>query len=253
MNKTHYDEIQKGPSSWNAYVREQRGKDEGWVANLMDADLRNANLMDADLRNANLKFANLEGAYLRGAYLKFANLEGAYLRGAYLKFANLKFANLKLSNLMDADLRNADLKDADLRNANLMDADLRNANLKLSNLEDADLKGADLRNAALDKAKFSGVPKAPTDLLQQIAVAIRMPDALDMCSYHKCNTCHCLAGWAITLTPGGKKYEAKTSSYLAGALLAPELKHLFFEDNETALGETEKYLPDDYANKEQIE
>ena len=228
MNKTHYDEIQKGPSSWNAYVREQRGKDEGWVANLMDADLRNANLMDADLRNANLKFANLEGAYLRGAYLKFANL---------------KFANLKLSNLMDADLRNADLKDADLRNANL----------KLSNLEDADLKGADLRNAALDKAKFSGVPKAPTDLLQQIAVAIRMPDALDMCSYHKCNTCHCLAGWAITLTPGGKKYEAKTSSYLAGALLAPELKHLFFEDNETALGETEKYLPDDYANKEQIE
>jgi len=198
MNKTHYDEIQKGPSSWNAYVREQRGKDEGWVANLMDADLRNANLMDADLRNANLKFANLEGAYLRGAYL-----EGAYLRGAYL--------------------------------------------------EDADLKGADLRNAALDKAKFSGVPKAPTDLLQQIAVAIRMPDALDMCSYHKCNTCHCLAGWAITLTPGGKKYEAKTSSYLAGALLAPELKHLFFEDNETALGETEKYLPDDYANKEQIE
>ena len=213
MNKTHYDEIQKGPSSWNAYVREQRGKDEGWVANLMDADLRNANLMDADLRNANLKFADLEGAYLRGAYLKFANLEGAYLKFAYL----------------------------------------RNANLKLSNLEDADLKGADLRNAALDKAKFSGVPKAPTDLLQQIAVAIRMPDALDMCSYHKCNTCHCLAGWAITLTPGGKKYEAKTSSYLAGALLAPELKHLFFEDNETALGETEKYLPDDYANKEQIE
>jgi hypothetical protein len=243
MNKTHYDEIQKGPSSWNAYVREQRGKDEGWVANLMDADLR----------NANLKFANLMDADLRNANLKFANLEGAYLRGAYLKFANLKFANLKLSNLMDADLRNADLKDADLRNANLMDADLRNANLKLSNLEDADLKGADLRNAALDKAKFSGVPKAPTDLLQQIAVAIRMPDALDMCSYHKCNTCHCLAGWAITLTPGGKKYEAKTSSYLAGALLAPELKHLFFEDNETALGETEKYLPDDYANKEQIE
>ena len=208
MNKTHYDEIQKGPSSWNAYVREQRGKDEGWVANLMDADLRNANLMDADLRNANLKFADLEGAYLRGAYLKFANLEGANLEGA---------------------------------------------NLEGANLEDADLKGADLRNAALDKAKFSGVPKAPTDLLQQIAVAIRMPDALDMCSYHKCNTCHCLAGWAITLTPGGKKYEAKTSSYLAGALLAPELKHLFFEDNETALGETEKYLPDDYANKEQIE
>ena len=67
-----------------------------------------------------------------------------------------------------------------------------------------------------------------------------------MDSWHTCDTIHCLGGWAIALTPGGKAFEDKTSQYLAAALLVPELKHWFYDTAEKALQETEKYLPEGY-------
>ena len=130
-----------------------------------------------------------------------------------------------------ADLRYADLRYADLRSADLRSADLRHADLRYANFIDADLTNADLPDC----------PQRPEDLLQKIAAAIRQPGALDMEDWH-CGTAHCLAGWAVELTPGAKEFESKTSTYLAGRLLIPELEPFFFSDNETALQETEKYL-----------
>lgn len=44
-------------------------------------------------------------------------------------------------------------------------------------------------------------------------------NALDMSSYHQCETTHCRAGWAITLHPMGRKLEAAFGPWLAGAVI----------------------------------
>ena len=85
-----------------------------------------ANLMEADLREANLRFANLMEADLREANLRFADLTGAYLReadltGAYLREANLMEADLREANLMEANLTGANLTGANLTGAKLSD------------------------------------------------------------------------------------------------------------------------------------
>lgn len=159
MNQEHYNEIKKGPKSWNAYVKAERAENPAW-------------------------------------------------------FANLRFANLQSADLQDANLQSADLRFADLQGANLQ------------------------------SAEFSDLPERPKDLLQQIAVAAHKTDGLEMGSWHTCDTRHCVAGWVITLTPGGKELEERTSPDTAGRLLAPELAHLFYEDNDTALEELKKYLPE---------
>ena len=167
---------------------------------------------------------------------KRADLIGADLRDADLIGANLRDANLRGASLRGANLRDANLRDADLRGADLRGADLRGADLR-----DANLRGADLIGASLIEAKLPECPKRPVDLLQKIAVAIRGAGCLNMLQWH-CGTAHCLAGWAVELTPGAKEFEEKTSTYLAGRMLVPELEPLFFADNETALRETEKFL-----------
>ena len=203
MNQEHYNELLKGLASWKAYMDAQREKEVFWRADLQDADLQDANLQGADLRRADLRRADLQGANLQGA-----------------------------------DLRRAGLRDADLRRAGLRDADLQGANL-----QGADLRRAGLRDADLRRAKFSGVPERPADLLQQVAVAAHKPNALGMGDWHTCETCHCIAGWAIALTPGGVEFEADTSPYLAGALLVPELAPYFFETTQDALEVLKEYLP----------
>jgi len=154
-------------------------------------------------------------------------------------------------DLRDAYLRGGDLRGGDLREADLREADLREADLREADLREADLLGANFRDADLRGTKFSDVPIRPEDLLEQIAVAIRKPGALDMYDWHTCETTHCLGGWAAYLTPGGVEFARKTSDHLAGVLLAPELAHLFYKDHVTALRETEKYLPEGYTAPEE--
>ena len=263
MHQEHYNEIRKGSESWNAYVKAHRRKELEWAA-----DLRAADLESIDLSNADLKAADLSNAKLWGNNLSNADLESANLRGAVLRFADLRDADLRFANLQGADLESANLRRADLESANLRDADLRFANLRFANLWDANLRGAvlrgadlegadlesanlrfanlrraNLRRANLEGANFSDIPDRPKDLLHQIAIAAHKTDGLNMGDWHTCETCHCVAGWAITLTLGGRELESKTSPDTAGRLLVPELAHLFYEDNETALEGLKKYLP----------
>ena len=101
-------------------------------------------------------------------------------------------ANLSYADLRGADLRGAVLRDADLRGAVLRGADLIGADLR-----DADLRGADLSGADLSGAL--GLPiaaDAPARLLAVAQAALASPDALDMSSWHKCETTHCICGWA---------------------------------------------------------
>jgi hypothetical protein len=72
--------------------------------------------------------------------------------------------------------------------------------------------------------------------LQKIAEIVTEKDgALDMESWHTCDTTHCIAGWACHLAPNGKELEAKRGTQIAGLmLLGIEAHSHFFDDNETA-------------------
>jgi len=145
---------------------------------------------DPDGVRANLTDADLRGADLSGAKLRYANLEGAKLRNANLEGANLTGANLRRANLRNADLRGA-------------------------NLIDAELSGADLSGAI-------GLPTAPVvpKIDAAILAAVEHGGTLDMSEWHKCDTTHCRAGWAIHLAgEDGYLLEKQTMPYLAGRLI----------------------------------
>jgi uncharacterized protein YjbI with pentapeptide repeats len=172
-----------------------------------------------------------------GANLRSADLYGADLYGANLYGANLRDADLSGADLRDADLRDADLRDADLSGANLYGADLCDADLSGANLRGADLRGADLRGV-------KGLPDAPVVERLDSKILARVeadPGALDMKTWHTCETTHCRAGWAITLAgEAGADLEKRVGSQLAGLLIyrastgrVPD----FFATNEAALAD----------------
>ncbi|HEY3493357.1 MAG TPA: pentapeptide repeat-containing protein [Polyangiaceae bacterium] len=172
-----------------------------------------------------------EAAVAQGANLGDADLGDADLGGANLSYADLRGADLSGANLRDADLGDADLGDAnlgyaDLRGANLSGADLGGANLGGANLRDANLRDADLSYANLRGADLSGVlammgirqdPDLPRKVLDQITAH---PETWDQRAWHsKCGTRHCVAGWAVRLTPGGDDLEERVSTAMAATLL----------------------------------
>lgn len=108
------------------------------------------------------------------------------------------------------------------------------ANLTWADLTDADLTGANLTRANLPS--ILSFTRNPT-LLQEIAEKVLcVPSALNMGKWHTCDTTHCLAGWAVTLHPDGKRLEENSSTYLAGRLLlGDEAAKIFFASNEEAI------------------
>ena len=120
------------------------------------------------------------------------------------------------ANLSGADLRDADLSGANLSGANLSGANLRGADLRGADLRDADLSGADLRDADLSDGQVPIV----ADLDRRMEEVTRPEGALDMGSWHTCDTTHCRAGWAIVLAgEAGTTLERKVGPAAAGALI----------------------------------
>ena len=175
-----------------------------------------------DLSNQDLQGANLQDANLRGADLRGVNLQGADLRGA-----NLVIANLQDANLQGANLQGANLQDANLQGADLQGADLQYANLQDINLQGANLQGAiGLHIAADASARLQAVASA----------ALASDSALSMSTWHKCNTTHCIAGWAIHQAgEPGKILESVLGPSIAGLLLlGPEAYTHFHDTDEQA-------------------
>lgn len=94
-------------------------KDGGRVANLSQADMRDAKLAGSNMSNAVLYAANLSGADLSNV-----NLSGANMRNANLEGANVSGARLAGAIMTGANFRNVDLESADLRGAYTMDANV---------------------------------------------------------------------------------------------------------------------------------
>ena len=147
--------------------------------------------------------------------------------------------------LVEAVAKGAILSGAILSGAVLRDADLRGAILRGAILRDADLSDAILRDADLRDADLSGAPRienSDAQILAAISEAEQTGGGLDMAHWHKCETTHCRAGWAIHLA-GKEGYElegrygtpwAATLIYLAsGADRVPD----WYASNKDALAD----------------
>ncbi len=150
-------------------------------------------------------------------------VEAAYLRGA---------------GLSDADLRGANLSGANLSGANLSDAYLRGAGLSGADLSGANLSGANLSDAE--------IPVVPNIDKQIIEILERGDGHLDMSDWHKCETTHCRAGWAIHLAgEAGAELESRFGANVAAALIYSKSRPNkpvpdFFASNEEALEDIKK-------------
>ncbi|KRG69145.1 pentapeptide repeat-containing protein [Pseudoxanthomonas dokdonensis] len=144
---------------------------------------------------------------------------------------------VKSAHASGADLRGADLSGADLRGADLRGADLRGADLRDADLSDADLSGAVLRGADLRVCPIT-IP----NIHQAVYAAASQPAALEMGSWHACDTTHCRAGWVVHLAgDGGRALEWALGTPAAAAVIYmasdPQLERIpdFYCDNKAAL------------------
>jgi uncharacterized protein YjbI with pentapeptide repeats len=198
---------------------------------------------------------SLSGAVLRGAVLSDADLRGAVLRGAVLSDAVLSGAVLRGAVLRDADLSGAVLRDADLSGAVLRDAVLSGADLSGAVLRDAVLSGAVLSGAVLRDEQLDGVPLIP-GIHRAVYEAASKPDALNMSSWHTCDTTHCRAGWVVALAgAGGKALEWAMGTPAAAAVIYmrsdPKLDRVpdFYASNDDALEDMKRLAELESATK----
>jgi uncharacterized protein YjbI with pentapeptide repeats len=154
--------------------------------------------------------------------------------------------SLNEADLSGANLRGADLNGADLREAGLSGADLRGADLREADLSGANLRGADLNGADLRGAHLSGVPFVK-NIHQMIYAAASQEGALNMSTWHSCETTHCRAGWVVTLAgAGGAALERAMGTPAAAAIIYmrsdPKLERVpnFYASNTDALADMKR-------------
>lgn len=81
-----------------------------------------------------------------------------------------------------------------------------------------------VKDALTKKSNLRGAKNAPyveaiPDLDKRILEAIGNGGSLEMGDWHKCETTHCRAGWAVTLHPAGKTLESILGTPTAATLI----------------------------------
>lgn len=105
------------------------------------------------------------------------------------------------------------------------------------------ITGADLSGAVLSNADLSGVPFIK-NIHKAVYNAVSKPGALNMSTWHTCETTHCRAGWVVTLAgEAGAALEFGMGTDAAAAMIYlksdPKLEKIpnFYADNTTALAD----------------
>jgi lysine/ornithine N-monooxygenase len=89
---------------------------------------------------------------------------------------------------------------------------------------------------------------------QTLYKAVSQPDALNMATWHSCETTHCRAGWVVTLAgKEGKELEKKTTTLFAAMQIYKasgyEISPVrFYDDNKKAM-EDMKRLAEEEAKR----
>lgn len=102
------------------------------------------------------------------------------------------------------------------------------------------------------KTKDAGfvIPKIE-NIHQAIIAAVEQPNALDMETWHTCQTTHCRGGWVIKLA--GKELEAKTSAIFAAMMIYKESSAIkvppprFYESNDVAMADMRRCAAEEAA------
>ncbi len=142
------------------------------------------------------------------------------------------------ANLDRANLDRANLDRANLDRASLHGASLNGANLDGANLNGASLNGASLNGANLNGATGIVIAADAPQRLQAAAAAALQEGALEMRTWHTCDTTHCLAGWLIHQAGEvGRLLQAAVGPGVAGLMLGGVEAHSHFWDSNEAATE----------------
>ncbi len=97
------------------------------------------------------------------------------------------------------------------------------------------------------------IPKIPL-IHQTVFAAVIQPNALDMGSWHTCETTHCRAGWIVQLAgKAGKELEQQTSTLFAAMQIYNASSAIkvsptrFFETNEKAMEDMKRCAEEEKA------
>jgi hypothetical protein len=87
-----------------------------------------------------------------------------------------------------------------------------------------------------------------------VYAAVQAPEALDMGSWHTCDTTHCRAGWVVHLAgEAGRKLEDHTSTQFAAMQIYKASSDIrvspprFFETNEVAMADIKRCAEEEAA------
>ena len=130
----------------------------------------------------------------------------------------------------------ASLNRASLDGASLIGANLNGASLNRANLNGASLNRANLNGASLDGASGIAIAADAPQRLRAAAAAALQAGALEVRTWHSCDTRHRLGGWLIHQAGEvGKLLETVVGPSVAGLMLGGVEAHShFYDSNEAA-------------------
>jgi uncharacterized protein YjbI with pentapeptide repeats len=126
-------------------------------------NLSMAQLKEADFRDAQLQRANFTGAQLQGVNFMGAQLQNIFFRNAQLQGVNFAFTQLQEADFIGAQLQGADFERAQLQRADFLNAQLQNAFFRSAQLQGADFERAKLGGAQLQGVNFREVKNLTQD------------------------------------------------------------------------------------------
>ncbi|MGL4242629.1 MAG: pentapeptide repeat-containing protein, partial [Beijerinckiaceae bacterium] len=126
-------------------------------------------------------------------------------------------------------------------------ASLDGASLRSASLVGASLVGASLVGASLVGGKIGDCPAKIENIHQRVYEAASKEGALNMQSWHTCETTHCRAGWVVALAgDAGRALEFVMGTPAAAAIIYvasdPKLERIpdFYCSNEAALADMKR-------------
>jgi uncharacterized protein YjbI with pentapeptide repeats len=218
---------------------------------LRRANLRSVLMMNAELQYARFDQADLSGSRLIGSRFTQGSLREADLRRVIANKVDFSQTDLSLANLEYGSFEGSSFNDAILTGANITGAYFNGATFKGAVLRGLDLasanfSGAIIEGAFISQEDFTDTPVIP-NIHKAIYKAASVEGALDMRTWHSCETTHCRAGWAITLAgTAGAALEEKIGTAAAATLIYlasdPELKRIpdFHASDEDAMADMKR-------------
>ncbi|WP_414548280.1 pentapeptide repeat-containing protein [Anabaena sp. CCY 0017] len=170
-------------ASFKSSIFRAPGEDGRWdtfddaIADLTQAQMRQANFTDANLSRVIMNRSDLSRATLNRANLSHARLIGADLGSSQLVGANLRGAFLEKASLTGADIGDAKFNEANLYGARLSRVIAIGTHFSYANLTNTEWRGADLSGAYLDRANLSNANLSATRLTGAVLRSARLENA----------------------------------------------------------------------------